>query len=111
MDTEWQFPYAFSAIDGSHLPIKCPPGGGEAMKQYHNLKNFYSIILLALVDAKYHFIWASVGAPGNTGLIENMGYPIGGPNWGSIWGTYFFIPMCIIPINTLEQHCYVFRVP
>ena len=21
---EWQFPYAFSAVDGSHLPIKCP---------------------------------------------------------------------------------------
>ena len=36
------------------------------MKQYHNFKNFYSIILLALVDPKYRFIWASVGAPGNT---------------------------------------------
>ena len=66
MDSEWQFPFAFSAIDGSHLPMKCPPGGPEAMKQYHNFKNFYSIILLALVDPKYRFIWASVGAPGNT---------------------------------------------
>ena len=36
------------------------------MKQYHNFKNFYSIILLALVDPKYRFIWSSVGAPGNT---------------------------------------------
>ena len=36
------------------------------MKQYHNFKNFYSVILLALVDAKYRFIWASLGAPGNT---------------------------------------------
>ena len=36
------------------------------MKQYHNFKNFYSIILITLVDPKYHFIWASVGAPGNT---------------------------------------------
>ena len=24
MDAEWQFPYAFSSIDGSHLPIKYP---------------------------------------------------------------------------------------
>ena len=24
MDTEWQFSCAFAAIDGSHLPIKCP---------------------------------------------------------------------------------------
>ena len=34
MGAEWQFQYAFSAIDGSHLPIKCPNGGAEAMKQY-----------------------------------------------------------------------------
>lgn len=63
---EWQFPYAFAATDGSHLPIKCPDGGAQAMKQYFNFKGFYSIVLMALVDAKYRFIWASVGAPGNT---------------------------------------------
>ena len=40
MDAEWQFPYAFSGIDGSHLPIKCPNGGQEAMKQYYSLKTF-----------------------------------------------------------------------
>ena len=39
MNAEWQFFYAFPAIDGSHFPIKCPPGGPEAMKQYHNFKN------------------------------------------------------------------------
>ena len=66
MDSEWQFPFFFSAIVGSHLFMKCPPGGPEAMKQYRNFKNFYSIILLALADPKYRFIWASVGTPGNT---------------------------------------------
>ena len=66
VDSEWQFPFAFSAIDGSHIVMKCPPGCPKAMKQYYNFKNFYSIILLALVDPKYCFIWASVGAPGNT---------------------------------------------
>ena len=63
---EWQFPYAFAAVDGSHLPIKCPKGGAQAMKQYFNFKGFYSIVLMALLDAEYRFIWASVGAPGNT---------------------------------------------
>ena len=43
-----------------------PNSGEEAMKQYYNFKNFYSVVLLALVDAKYRFIWASLGAPGNT---------------------------------------------
>ena len=60
------FKFAFAAIDGSHSPIKCPPGGPEAMKQYHNFKNFYSVVLLVLVDAKYRFMWAALGAPGNT---------------------------------------------
>ena len=66
MDAEGQFPYAFSGIDGSHLPIKSPNGGQEAMKQYYNFKNFYLVVLLALVDAKHRFIWASLGVPGNT---------------------------------------------
>ena len=66
MESEWRFEYAFLAIDGSHFPIKCPLGGAQAMKQYHNIKNFYSVILLAVVDAKYRFIWATLGALGNT---------------------------------------------
>ena len=66
MESEWQFKFAFAAIDCSHLPIKCPPGGPEVIKQYHNFKNFYSAVLLALVDAKYRFIWAALVAPGNT---------------------------------------------
>ena len=49
MESEWQFPFVFSAIDGSHLPIKCPKEGSEAMKQYYSCKNFYSIVLLALL--------------------------------------------------------------
>ena len=65
VDSEWQFPVASSAIDGSHLPMKCPPGCPKEMKQYHNFKHFYSIILLVQVDPKYRFIYASVSAPGN----------------------------------------------
>ena len=66
MEAHWQFGFAFCGIDGSHIPIKCPAGGAVAMKQYYNFKNFYSVVLLALVDANYRFIWASCGAPGNT---------------------------------------------
>ena len=66
MDEEWQFPYAFGAVDGCHLPIKCPPGGSEAAKEYHNFKSFYSMVLMAIVDPKKRFIWGSVGFPGNS---------------------------------------------
>ena len=30
------------------------------------LKSFYSVILLALLDVNYRFVWGSLGAPGNT---------------------------------------------
>ena len=66
MEQLWQFPYAWGAIDGCHLPLKCPAGGAESRKEYHNFKNFYSIVLMAIVDAKYRFIWASCGFPGNS---------------------------------------------
>ena len=65
LNSEWQFPFAFSAIDGSHKYMKWPLGGPKAMKQYHNFKKIYSTILLALVDPRYRFIWDSVKAPGN----------------------------------------------
>ena len=52
--------------DGLHLPIKRPNSAAQAMKQYFNFKDFYLIILMALVDTEYRFIWDSVGAPENT---------------------------------------------
>ena len=66
MESGWQFPCCFGALDGCHMPVKCPDDGLEACKEYHNFKNFYSIILMAAIDAKYQFIWASAGFPGNS---------------------------------------------
>ncbi|XP_065069830.1 uncharacterized protein LOC135694882 [Rhopilema esculentum] len=66
MEELWQFPCSWAAVDGCHIPIKCPPGGQSSRKEYHNFKNFYSIVLMALVDAKYRFIWGSCGFPGNS---------------------------------------------
>ena len=66
MEEMWQFPCCWAAIDGCHIPIKCPPGGQEACKEYHNFKNFYSVVLMAMVDSHYRFIWGSCGYPGNS---------------------------------------------
>ena len=35
----------------------------KSKKQYFDFKSFYSIVLFALVDASYQFIWESIGAP------------------------------------------------
>ncbi len=46
-----KFPFSWSAVDGCHIPMRCQPGGANARKEYHNFKNFYSVILMVLVDA------------------------------------------------------------
>ena len=66
MEEMWQFPYCWAAIDGCHIPIKCPPGGPESCKEYHNYKSFYSIVMMAMVDANCRFLWGSCGFPGNS---------------------------------------------
>ena len=65
LDTEqlWQSPCAWASIDGCHLLLKCPAGGLEACKEYYNFKNFYSIILTGMVDAKYRFYMGKLRIP------------------------------------------------
>ena len=60
----WQFHHCMGALDGKHVAIRCPKGGGSI---YYNYKGFHSIILMALVDADYKFSWADVGCSGSAG--------------------------------------------
>ena len=62
----WQFPFCWGAVDGSHIPIKCPSGGAEARKEYYNFKHFYSVVLMVIADARYRFVWGSCGYSGNS---------------------------------------------
>ena len=66
MEELWQFPFSWAAVDGCYFPIKCFPGDQASRKEYHNFNNFYSILVMALVDAKYRFVWGSCGFPGNS---------------------------------------------
>lgn len=56
-----KFPRCVGAIDGKHIVINCPAHSGS---EYYNYKGTYSIVLMALVDSDYHFIFADIGGQG-----------------------------------------------
>lgn len=57
----WNVPHCIGAIDGKHITMQSPIKSGT---EFYNYKHFFSVVLMAAVDANYSFTFADVGCQG-----------------------------------------------
>jgi len=60
-ERKWQFYNCLGAIDGKHIAIRKPLLSGSS---FYNYKQYFSIVLVATVDANYRFTTVNVGSMG-----------------------------------------------
>ena len=63
--SRWNYHNCLGALDGKYVAMKKPPKGGSF---YYNQKGFNSIVLMAVADAGYKFLYVDVGADGGASI-------------------------------------------
>lgn len=62
--TRSNFPHCVGAIDGKHVRLIKP---AHSASLFYNYKNYFSVVLLAVCDSNYKFLYIDVGSYGREG--------------------------------------------
>ena len=111
-------PHVIGALDGKHVRVRCPR---NTEGFYHNYKGFFSLVLMAVCDANYRFLFfdfEQYGSNNDSGVLLNskMGeqlernefhIPAASP-WKHIRSSsYFLIGDEIFPLETYLMRPYL----
>ncbi|XP_047113601.1 putative nuclease HARBI1 [Schistocerca piceifrons] len=115
-DELWQFPNCIGAMDGKHTAFAPPRTAGST---YFNYKKFHSVVLLAIVDARYRFSLIDIGCNGrvsdggvyansliSSALRENW---LKVPQQKSLPGTNIEVPYVILADDAFHLEPYIMK--
>lgn len=63
-ESRTNFPNCLGAVDGKHVRIVKPANSASV---YYNYKNYFSVVLMAVTDANYKFLYVDIGSYGKCG--------------------------------------------
>ncbi|XP_063219239.1 uncharacterized protein LOC134531043 [Bacillus rossius redtenbacheri] len=97
---KWNYPNCCGSIDGKHIRIIKPKHSGSL---FYNYKDYFSVVLLALVDDNYKFLAIDVGSYGKEGDAGIFAKSVLGQRLSE--GTFRFPEPAILPgTDTLMPH-------
>ena len=99
----WNYPNCIGALDGKHVVVQRPPNSHSL---FHNYKGTFSMVLLALVDHQYKFLYVDFGEYGSnsdTNVFKNSKFgkafiagKLGIPGPKPLPGGGPVVPHCIV---------------